>query len=123
MKTLILFIVLPSLLAEPVRVALLPMDAAAQNSTDLALAQLSGDADIAFLERTEIDQIKKELRLSSLSDFVPDPQLMQNADVFAVMLKQDFIAFDARTGVRLVDLRPSRQAVGSLGDAIASAKH
>ncbi|NMA21544.1 MAG: hypothetical protein GX927_13300, partial [Lentisphaerae bacterium] len=112
---------LPGLLAEPVCVALLPMDATAQNSADLALAELSGDADITFLERTEIDQIKKELRLSALSDFVPDPQLMQNADVFAVMLKQDFIAFDARTGVRLVDLPTiSAEAVGdALRDAIA----
>ena len=125
MKTLILLIALlswlPGLLAEPVRVALMPMDATAQNLADLALAELSGDADIAFLERAEIDQIKRELRLSALSDFVPDPQLMQNAHVFAVMLKQDFVAFDARTGVRLVDLPTiSAEAVGgALRDAIA----
>ena len=125
MKTLIFLIALlswlPGLLAEPVRVALMPMDATAQNLADLALAELSGDADIAFLERAEIDQIKKELRLSALSDFVPDPQLMQNAHVFAVMLKQDFVAFDARTGVRLVDLPDiSAEAVGgALRDAIA----
>ncbi len=125
MKTLILLIALlswlPGLLAEPVRVALMPMDATAQNLADLALTELSGDADIAFLERAEIDQIKKELRLSALSDFVPDPQLMQNAHVFAVMLKQGFVAFDARTGVRLVDLPAiNAEAVGgALRDAIA----
>lgn len=124
MKTIILLIVLlswlPGLLAEPVRVALLPMDTTAQNLADLALAELSGDANIAFLERSEIEQIKKELRLSALSDFVPDPRLMQNAQVFAVMLKQDFVAFDARTGVRLVDLpNISAETVGgALRDAI-----
>lgn len=125
MKTIILLIALlsclPGLLAEPVRVALIPMDATAQNMADLALAELSGDAGITFLERAEIDKIQKELQLTTLADFIPDPQLMQNTQVFAVMLKHDFIAFDARTGVRLVDLpNISAEAVGgALRDAIA----
>ncbi len=124
MKTIIILIALlswlPGLLAEPVRVALIPMDATAQNMADLTLAELSGDTDIAFLERAEIDKIKKEFRLSALSDFVPDPKLMQNTQVFAVMLKQDFVAFDARTGVRLIDLpNISAEAAGNaLRDAI-----
>lgn len=126
MKTIILLIVLlsclPGLLAEPVRVALIPMDATTQNMADLALVELSGDAGITFLERAEIDKIKKELQLTTaLADFIPDPKLMQNTQVFAVMLKHDFIAFDARTGVRLVDLpNISAKAVGgALRDAIA----
>ena len=124
MKTLFLFLLLtalPALATPPLRVALLALDRNAQNLTDLALAELSAEKQIIFLERSEIAAIRKELQLAAAADFVPDPRLMQNAQVFAILQKSDFIAFDARTGVRLLDQRA--EDLAQLSAAIRAAVH
>ncbi|NLF61238.1 MAG: hypothetical protein GX574_08795 [Lentisphaerae bacterium] len=93
-----------SLAAAPVRIALVPLDALAQNHADLVLASLSAEDDFEFLERTEIDLIRQEVRLEALRDWTPDPQLMQNSELFVILKNKEMLAFDAVTGVRLVDV-------------------
>ena len=92
------------------RLALIPLDEASRKMADLALAELSNDDDLAFLERAEIAAIEKEIKLSALSDFVPDPLLMQNTQLFILLKHSQLIAFDSTTGVRLEDRKiPSQQ--------------
>lgn len=86
------------------RIALIPLDSASRNLSDIVLAELSSEPDVAFLERAEIEKIQKELTLSALSDFVPDPQLMQNTQLFALQKDGQLICFDGVTGVRLLDV-------------------
>lgn len=86
-----------------VRLALIPLDEAGASQADLALAELSGDDDIVFLERSEIAKIKSEIRLMNLTDFVPDSQLMENTQLFILVMDSRLLAFDSRTGVRLLD--------------------
>ena len=94
-----------SLAAASVRIALVPLDALAQNHADLALASLSSEDGFEFLERVEIDRIRQEVLLGALRDWVPDPHLMQNTELFVILKNQDLLAFDAVTGVRLADVR------------------
>lgn len=117
----LLLTALPALTAPPVKVALLALDRNAQNLTDLALAELSAEEHITFLERSEIAAIRKELQLATAADFVPDPRLMQNAQVFAILHKSDFVAFEARTGARLLD-QPAAD-LAQLCTAIRAAGH
>ncbi|NLE54116.1 MAG: hypothetical protein GX617_04185 [Lentisphaerae bacterium] len=106
MKHLVLVILLcisVSLAAAAVRIALVPFDELAQNHADLALASLSTDDGFEFLEREKIDLIRKEVLLGALSDWVPDPRLMQNTELFVILKSKELLAFDAVTGVRLID--------------------
>ena len=107
MKHLVLVILLcisVSLAAAAVRIALVPFDEPAQNHADLALASLSAEDDLEFLEREKIDLIRKEVQLGLLRDWVPDPCLMQNTELFIILKSKELLAFDAVTGVRLVDI-------------------
>ena len=103
------------------RLALIPLDKLSQSMADLALAELSKDDELVFLERDEIAAIQKEIRLSALSDFMPDPQLMQNTQLFILLKQNQLIAFDSTTGVRLKDCPiPSQQElINAIRDAVA----
>ena len=103
------------------RLALIPLDEASRKMADLALAELSNDDDLAFLERAEIAAIEKEIKLSALSDFVPDPLLMQNTQLFILLKQNQLIAFDSTTGVRLEDQKISSQQelLNAIRDAVA----
>ena len=103
------------------RLALIPLDEASRKMADLALAELSNDDDLAFLERAEIAAIEKEIKLSALSDFVPDPLLMQNTQLFILLKHSQLIAFDSTTGVRLEDQKISSQQelLNAIRDAVA----
>ena len=85
------------------RVALISLDDSSRNDADLALAELSSETDILFLERAEMEKIRREIRLSVLSDFIPEPRLLENTQLFILLKGRQIIAFDSRTGVRLVD--------------------
>ncbi len=103
------------------RLALIPLDTASKSMADLALAELPNDDDLAFLERAEIAAIEKEIKLSALSDFVPDPLLMQNTQLFILLKHSQLIAFDSTTGVRLEDQKISSQQelLNAIRDAVA----
>ncbi|MDT8389682.1 MAG: hypothetical protein RRC34_04135 [Lentisphaeria bacterium] len=112
-------------LAVPVRVALMPLDDPSAMTADMVLAELSGQGGIVFLERSEINKIRAELKLGEAGfvadEFIPDQKLLENTDVFAVLKESNFIAFDAMTGVRLVD-RPTEDSE-AVGKAIQDAVH
>ena len=99
---LLLWFVALSASAE-LRVALVPLDETGRNHADLALADLADEPDVAFLERSEIDKIRDEIQLSALSDYIPEPEIMQNTQLFILLKNKQMIAFDSRTGVRLWD--------------------
>ena len=92
--------------------------------SDLALAELSQDDELVFLERAEIAAIEKEINLSSvLSDFVPRPSLMENTQLFILLKQSQLIGFDSTTGVRLKDCPIAKQQdlVNAVRDAVAKA--
>ena len=103
------------------RLALIPLDKSSRSMADLALVELSKDDELVFLERDEIAAIEREFKLSALSDFVPDPHLMQNTQLFILLKQNQLIAFDSTTGVRLEDRKiPSQQElINAIRDAVA----
>ena len=109
-----------SLRAE-LRLALIGLDEPGKAHAARALAELSQEQGLAFLEREELAKIEDELRLAPLSDFTPDPRLMQNTQLFLLMKQDQLIAFDSATGVRLKDcrLRGPGEAVPAIRAAVA----
>ncbi len=108
------------------RLALIPLDQASKSMADLALAELSNDDGLAFLERTEIAAIEKEINLSSiLSDFVPRPSLMENTQLFILLKQSQLIGFDSTTGVRLKDcpIATQQDLVNAVRDAVAKQRN
>lgn len=125
MKHLILVILIcfsVSLAAASVRIALVPLDELSQNHADLALASLSTEDGFDFLEREKINLIRREVRLIALDDWAPDPHLMQNTELFVILKKKELLAFDAVTGVRLVDTQADTPEAISQAVRIAASK-
>ncbi len=99
-----LFLMLPLWAAEGPKIALVPLDEPSKTVEELTVAS---SQELNFVERTAMDKIKAELKLSaadlSKADFNLSPSRMQNADLFGIILDKQFIVYDARTGIRLVD--------------------
>ena len=108
------------------RIALIPLDQASKSMADLALAELSNDDGLAFLERAEIAAIEKEINLLSvLSDYVPKPYLMENTQLFILLKQNQLIGFDSTTGVRLKDcpIGSQQDLVNAVRDAVAKQRN
>ncbi len=99
-----LFLIFPLVAAESPKIALIPLDEPSKTVEELTIAS---SEKLNFVERAAMDKIKAELKLSmadfSRSDFSLSPAKMQNADLFGIILDKQFIVYDARTGIRLVD--------------------
>ncbi len=123
MPTRLLLILFCGLLSLPlpaaVRVALIALDEAGRAQADLALAELSQDSGLVFLERAELAKIEKELRLSSIGDLTIDPHLLQNTQLFLIVQKDRLIAFDGATGVRLKDCDTDKRLAAAIRAAVA----
>jgi hypothetical protein len=104
-------------LAEPVRLALVSTQRSAQADQVLALseAQLSTETDLELLDRTSIQRLIEEQKLSAGGLLDPQRALaageLLTADIFAVVEAQagteeviGLIVYDTRTGVRLCDV-------------------
>ena len=108
------------------RLAFIPLDQASKSMADIALAELSNDDSLAFLERAEIAAIEKEINLSSvLSDYVPKPYLMENTQLFILLKQNQLIGFDSTTGVRLKDcpIATQQDLVNAVRDAVAKQRN
>ena len=116
LQTILLVCLLALSASAGLRVALIPLDDSSRNDADLALAELSSETEVVFLERAEIDKIRQEIKLSVLSDFIPEPRLLENTQLFILLKDRQIIAFDSRTGVRLVDC--DFEGVAELASAI-----
>jgi hypothetical protein len=113
LSILCLFLVFSLKSSELPRVALIPLDDEARNAADLTLPRTgSTPPKWVFLERSEIEKISKEFKLSASAltddDFSLDPGRIENTDIFGIVGSIDgklrFIAFDAKTGIRLIDV-------------------
>jgi hypothetical protein len=121
MKKLILFFVLLSgcvtaVLAAESKIAIIGDSPIAEKTADLALTELSGKKDIAVLERSEIDRLLREHKLTrlgmtaaELSSFAK----IAHVDIFAVInsaiknkrkVVSSLLVFDAKTGFKLCDI-------------------
>ena len=71
----------------------------------LTEAKLFEQKEIALVERTEIDKVLAEQKLSGMFDAAHAVQLGQilKADIFAVLETTSVVIFDAKTGLRFVD--------------------
>ena len=107
MKKLLLILLFAAVTAsaekiQDMPVALVPLDADAEKLEALVLAQSSG---IDFLERSEIDKLKRELKLSAANltgdAFSIDFKKIKNVRIFALLSSNNIIIFDARSGIRL----------------------
>lgn len=123
-KLLYLFSLLPMLVfAQTPRVALIPLDDEAKKLEHLVLAENTAAAlKLNFLERTEIEKLTKELKLSvsGLADhnFSLNLQKLKNVELFAVLGKNNLIIFDATTGMRLIDCDLSNEFEQQSSDVI-----
>ncbi|MDR0327541.1 MAG: CsgG/HfaB family protein, partial [Planctomycetaceae bacterium] len=92
----------------------------------LTEAKLFENQEIAMLERTEIEKVLAEQKLSGLFDAASAVKLGQilKADIFAVLETASIVIFDAHTGLRFVDeTLPEKldDAVQAAADAVKTA--
>ena len=87
------------------RIGLFALDQESAPWTEVALAELSSEDGLAFLERERLDAVRKELSLAAVGEeFTLSPALLQNVELFIVVRRRGLTAFDGRTGVRLLDV-------------------
>jgi len=114
----VLMVFITPLFAAVPRVALVSLDDHARNVDDLVLGVWAKDLPVTFVERDKFQSVTEEIRLHgskiASGDWVPNPQAMENADIFvilrdsgpaAVSSARNFaiVIFDAATGIRLID--------------------
>ena len=91
---------------EDVKIAVVPGgDPKPVELLTLTEAKLFAEKEIALVERTEIDKVLAEQKLSGMFDAAHAVQLGQilKADLFAVLETTSIVIFDAHTGLRFVD--------------------
>jgi len=95
-----LFFCVSMVLATPVKVAML----GDRNRCDILVAELSSDANIELLERTEINKILTEHQLNehqltagTITRYFP------HTDIFAFVTEERLVVFNAKNGFRLYD--------------------
>ncbi len=92
-----------------VKIALIGDSPAAGKIADRVLVALSSDENIQILERTEIDKVLKEHKLTASSlAAVKLVKLFPHVDIFAVIQDKRLVVFNAKNGFRLIDANVSK---------------
>lgn len=97
---LVLFFCASTILATPVKVALL----GDRNRCDILVAELSSDTNIELLERTEINKILTEHQLNE-NELTAGTmaKYFSHTDIFAFVSEKRLVVFNAKNGFRLYD--------------------
>ena len=92
---------IPLLLGAGERIALIPFGEDDRSVAELAAVYLTeSDPELELLERSELEEVHRELRLDSDSgSFTLRPGLIRNADLLCI-LEDGLICFDVRSGIR-----------------------
>ena len=99
---ILIFLCVPLLLGAGERIALIPFGEDDRSVAELAAVYLTeSDPELELLERSELEEVHRELRLDSDSgSFTLRPGLIRNADLLCI-LEDGLICFDVRSGIRI----------------------